>query len=156
MQTENQDNESKDRRKYTRLSVFSFMHAIATLSNSVSSEQKSRGGYGQYWTGLLEDISYDGAQVILPNDCRTHLKEHQDVAIDIRTTFVEDMRISVTAQVKYIVPAETHNGTRVGVQFTKLDINPQAQDAILRICEYGRKLKAVGTRQAEQVASAED
>jgi c-di-GMP-binding flagellar brake protein YcgR len=144
MQEQGQSYESTDRRKYKRLSVFSFMHATATLSDSVSTGQKGLGEHGQYWTGLLEDVSYNGAQIILPKGCEKHLKEQQDVAMRIKTTFIEDVKIDVTARLKYIVPAQTHNGMQVGVQFTGLDKNPQARDAILRICEYGQKLKAVG------------
>lgn len=153
MEKPNQSSESTDRRKHTRLSVFSFMHATATVSSST--EQKSRDERRQHWTGLLEDISYDGAQIILPNDCGGHLKEQQNVAIEIKTTFVEDMRINVAAQVIHIAPAENHKGVRVGVKFTGLDINSQARDAILKICEYGRKLKIVSKTQAEQPAYSE-
>ncbi len=152
MQTQEQNYESADRRKHKRLSVFSFMHATVTLSTSVSTGQKGRSDKGLYWTGLLEDISYDGAQIILPNDCEKHLKEQQDVAIDIKTTFIEVMKVNVTAQVIHIAPAGNHKGVRVGIQFTGLDENPETQDAILKICEYGQKLKAVGAKQAEQTA----
>jgi hypothetical protein len=156
MQEQDQNHESTDRRKHKRLSVFSFMHATATLSDSASTGQKGRGEHGQYWTGLLEDVSYDGAQIILPKGCERDLKERQNIAVRIKTTFIEDVKIDVTAQVKYIIPAKTHNGMQVGVEFTGLDENPQSQDAILRICEYGRRLKAISAQQAEQMANAED
>ncbi len=158
MQEQGQSHESTDRRKYKRLSVFSFMHATATLSDSVSTEQKEKGRseHGQYWTGLLEDVSYDGAQIVLPKGCEKHLKEQQNVAIRIKITFIEDVKIDVTAQVKYIIPAQTHNGMQVGVKFTGLDKNSQAQDTILRICEYGQRLKAVSAQQAEQMVNTED
>jgi len=74
----------------------------------------------------------------------------------IKTTFIEDVEIEVTTQIKYIVPAQNHNGMQVGVQFVGLDKNPLARDAILKICEYGQKLKAVGEQQAEQIAANKD
>jgi len=153
MQTSEQNHTSNERRQYNRLSVYSFMHATATLWDSAAAQQTETGEDGQSWTGLLEDISSDGAQIILPAGCRKHLNEQQDIAIRIKTTFVEDVNIDVTAQIKYIVPAQAHNGMQVGVQFVALEKNLQAKDAILKIYEYGQKLKAVGAQQAEQMAA---
>jgi c-di-GMP-binding flagellar brake protein YcgR len=153
MQTPEQNHNSNERRKFDRLSVYSFMHATAALRDSAAPQQTDTGEDGQSWTGLLEDISSNGAQVILPAGCQKHLNEQQDVVVRIKTTFLEDVNIEVTAQVKYIVPAQTHNGMQVGVQFTALEKNPKAKDAILKIYEYGQKLKAVGEQQAEQMAA---
>jgi hypothetical protein len=152
MQTPEHNHTSNERRKFNRLSVYSFMHATATLRDSAAAKQTDSCDDGQSWTGLLEDISSDGAQIILPAGCRNHLKEQQDVVMRIKTTFIEEVNINVTAQIKYIVPAQNHNGMQIGVQFTALGKNLQAKDAILRICEYGQKLKAVGAQQAEQIA----
>jgi hypothetical protein len=153
MQTPEQNHTSKERRKFDRLSVYSFMHATATLRDSAAAKQTDCCDDGQSWTGLLEDISSNGAQIILPAGCRNHLNEQQDVVMRIKTTFIEEVNIDVTAQIKYIVPAQSHNGMQVGVQFTALEKNPKAKDAILKIYEYGQKLKTVGAQQAEQMAA---
>jgi len=156
MQKPEQNHDSNERRQYNRLSVYSFMHATATLWDSAAAQQADTDEAGQSWTGLLEDISSNGAQIILPAGCRKHLNEQQDVVIRIKTTFIEDVNVDVTAQIKYIVPAQSHNGMQVGVQFIALEKNLQAKDAILRIYEYGQKLKAVGAQQAEQIAAKKD
>ncbi len=156
MQKPEQNHGSDERRKHNRLSVYSFMHATATLWDSVTAQQTDPDEHGQFWTGLLEDISSDGAQIILPKGCEKHLNEQQDIVMRIKTTFIEDVEIEVTTQIKYIVPAQNHNGMQVGVQFVGLDKNPLARDAILKICEYGQKLKAVGEQQAEQIAANKD
>jgi c-di-GMP-binding flagellar brake protein YcgR len=132
------------------------MHATATLRDSAAPQQTDSGQDEQSWTGLLEDISSNGVQIILPAGCRKNLTEQQHVVMRIKTTFIEEVNIEVTAQIKYIVPAQTHNGMQVGVQFTALEKNPQAKDAILRIYEYGQKLKAVGEQQAGQMAAQKD
>ena len=157
MQTYEQNYASnEERRKFNRLSVYSFMHATATVWDSATVQQTDSGEEGQSWTGLLEDISSNGAQIILPAGCRNNLNEQQNVVMKIRTTFIEDVNIDVTVQIKYIVPAKTHNGMQVGVQFIGLDENPPAREAILKIYEYGQKLKAVGEKQAEQIAAQKD
>jgi hypothetical protein len=156
MQMPEQNYDSNERRKHSRLFVYSFMHATATLSDSVSTEQKDRGTEGLCWTGLLEDISYDGAQIVLPTDSREHLREHQDVTVSIKTTFLEKLDFDVTARVRYIVPAQTHNGVQVGVQFRQLDKNQKAHDAIIKICEYGQKLEDVSETQSEQMTCPEN
>ena len=116
------------------------MHATATVQDAAAPQQAETCDDGQSWTGLLEDISSNGAQIILPAGCRSNLNEQQDIVIRIRTTFIEEVNFDVAAQIKYIVPAKTHNGMQVGVQFVGLNENPPARDAILTICEYGRKL----------------
>ena len=156
MQAPDQKTRTNDRRKYARCSVYGFMHATATLFDSASIEQTSRDEKTQSCTGLLADISRDGAQIIMPGDCQKYLKEHQHVTVRIKTTFLEKMDTDVAAQVKYIVPGRNTDGLQVGVEFANLQANPRAQAVISRICEYGRKLKAVGTAQAQQMASAEN
>lgn len=140
-----------ERRKFDRLSVYSFMHATATLWDSVKAQQANNEEDDESWTGLLEDVSSNGAQIIVPKSCGEHLNENQDVMMRIKTTFIEDVNIDVAAQIKYIVPARNHNGMQVGIEFTAMDRNPQAKEALLRICEYGRKLEAVSAQQAEQM-----
>jgi c-di-GMP-binding flagellar brake protein YcgR len=151
-----QNNSFSERRRFNRLSVYSFMHATATLRDSAAAQQKDTGDDEQSWAGLLEDISSNGAQIILPAGCQKHLNEQQDVVMRIKTTFIEEVNIDVTARIKYIVPAQNHNGMQVGVQFTALEKNPKAKDVILRIYKYGQKLKAVGEQQAEQMAAQKD
>jgi c-di-GMP-binding flagellar brake protein YcgR len=118
------------------------MHATATLSDTVSTGQTSERRTGQSWTGLLVDLSCEGAQIILPCGCEKYLKERQNVAMRIKTT-LNNTDVKLIAQVKGIVLSEGHDAVRVGVQFTELESNPDAKDVISRIYGYGEKLKAV-------------
>ena len=143
---------SSERRKLSRLSVYSFLHATAVLSDPDSTEESSDSEQKLYCTGLLVDISHDGAQLTLPVGCENHLKEQQEVKLHVRTTFIEEIKIDVDGRVIYVQPAENHNGMVVGVQFTGLDKNREAELQIEKICEYGKKLKAVNPEQAQQTA----
>ncbi|MFA5784904.1 MAG: PilZ domain-containing protein [Phycisphaerae bacterium] len=130
---------TSERRKHRRLSVFSFLHATATVAQQPTTDKNAQ---AKYWTGLLEDISYDGAQVRMPLDCHSHLCANQNVALAINTTFIEDISIDLNARIKYVNLVENENNIRVGIQFTGLEKNPREQDKILRLCDYGNKLKA--------------
>jgi len=119
----------------------------ATLSDQQTNERQTR----QSWTGLLADLSCDGAQIIMPGDSEEYLSEQQNVAMRIKATLI-DADINLTAQVKDITSANFPDAVRVGVQFTGLESNPDARDAIRRIYEYGEKLKAVNAEQVKQNA----
>jgi hypothetical protein len=95
-----------------------------------------------FWGLLYVDLSYEGSQIILPSDSDKYFSEQQDVAMHIKTILF-DTDINLTAQIKDIVPARFYNCTRYGVQFTELESNQEARDAIRKIYEYGEKLKAV-------------
>jgi len=142
MEERDQSDRSSDCRRYARKSVYSFLHATATLSDPVSIEPTSERQIGQSWTGLLVDLSCEGAQIILPGDNEKYLTEQQNVAMRIKTTLI-DVDIKLTAYVKDIIPIYCPDAVRVGVQFTGLESNPDAKNAISRIYEYGEKLKAV-------------
>lgn len=135
---------SADRRRYARRSVYSFVHATATLSDTTSTEETNEHQIGNSWTGLLVDLSCEGAQIIMSCGCEKYLREHQNVAMRIKTT-LNDADIKLTAQVKCITLTESHDAVRIGVQFTELKNNPDVKDAISRIYRYGEKLKAVNT-----------
>jgi hypothetical protein len=145
-----------DRRTHTRCSVYGFMHATATLSGAAAVEQGNPEEIARCCTGLLADISHEGAQLNMPGDCRKYLKENQKVIVRIKTTFTEKMDFDVPAQVRYIVGAGNTGGLQVGVKFADLQSHRAAETAIYKICEFGRKLKAVSAKQAEQTASADN
>ena len=142
MQEQEAGSTSSERRTFPRLCVYSFLHATAVLSDPDSTEESSDSKQKLYCTGLLADISHDGAQLILPAGCENYLKEQQKVKLHVRTTFIEELEIDVDGLVIYVQPAEKHNGMVVGVQFTGLDKNRRAALQIKKICEYGEKLKA--------------
>ncbi len=150
MQEQETGSISSERRKLSRLSVFSFLHATAVLSDPDSIEESSDSKQKLYCTGLLADISHDGAQLILPVGCENYLKEQQEVKLRISTTFVEEMKIDVDGLVIYVQPAKNHNGMVVGVQFTGLDKNRKAKLQIKKIREYGEKLKTVDPARTQQ------
>ena len=141
MQEQEAGNISSERRELPRLSVYSFLHATAILSDPDSIEGSSDSKQKLYCTGLLADISHDGAQLILPAGCENYLKEQQEVKLHVSTTFIEKMEIDVDGLVIYVQPAKNHNGMVVGVQFTALDKNRKAELQIEKICKYGDKLK---------------
>jgi c-di-GMP-binding flagellar brake protein YcgR len=142
MEGKNRSSKPLDRRKYPRSSVYSFMHATATLSAPISIGQTSQYQTEQSWTGLLVDMSCEGAQILLIGGTEKYLAEHQDVLMLIKTTLIET-DINLTARVKDIVPLYCPYATRVGVQFIGLESNQEARDVIRKIYEYGEKLKAV-------------
>ena len=156
MQEPDQNIGANDRRMYPRCSVYGFMHAVATLSDSSLSGQQNQDEMTRYCTGLLADISHEGAQINMPGDCRKYLKENQGVTVRIKTTFTEKLDFDVQAHVKYIVCAKNTDGLLVGVEFAELRQYPRVQAAVARICELGRKLKAVSAAQAEQTTSAKN
>jgi hypothetical protein len=144
-----------ERRELPRLSVYSFLHATAVLSDPDSIEGSSDSKQKLYCTGLLADISHDGAQLALPVGCENYLKEQQEVKLHVSTTFVEEMKIDVDGLVIYVQPAKNHNGMVVGVQFTGLDKNRRAALQIKKIHEYGEKLKTADSAQTQQRAFTE-
>ena len=146
---------SSERRKLSRLSVYSFLHATAVLSDPDSIEESSNSKQKLYCTGLLADISHDGAQLILPVGCENYLKEQQEVKLRVSTTFIGEMKIDVDGLVIYVQPAKNHNGMVVGVQFTGLDKNQKAELQIEKIREYGKKLKTAGSARTQQTAFTE-
>ncbi len=144
METRKQNCTSINHRRYIRWSVYDFIHATATLSDSMSIEQISECCSGRPWIGPLADISYEGAQIILPCGCEKYLREDQQISMRLKTT-LKETDIDVTARVKSIVPDDDHDAVRIRVQFSGLENNTKAADAISKICEYGEKLKAVKT-----------
>lgn len=138
-----------ERRKSPRSSVYGFLHATANFLDLASEDQTSQQQKGLLLTGLLVDLSREGAQIILPGDSEKYLSEQQDVAMRIKTTLIEK-DINLTARVKDITSVNFSDTVRVGVQFTGLENNPQAKDAIRRIYEYGEKLKAVNATQESE------
>jgi hypothetical protein len=149
MPDNNNYDKSADRRKYPRSSVYSFLHATATLSDPASSGRTSLQQKGHLLTGLLVDLSCEGAQIILPGDSEKYLSEQQDVAMRIKTTLIET-DINLTARVKDITSAGFSDAVRIGVQFTGLENNPDARDAIKKIYEYGEKLKNISASQESE------
>ena len=141
MQEQEAGSTPNERRELPRLSVYSFLHATAVLSDPDSIEESNDSKQKLYCTGLLADISHDGAQLALPVGCEDYLKEQQEVKLHVSTTFIEEMEIDVDGRIIYIQPAEKHNGMVVGVQFTGLDKNRKAALQIEKICKYGDKLK---------------
>lgn len=149
MQDKNLDSIPTERRRYPRSSVYSFLHATATLSDLASAGQTNQQQEGHLLTGLLVDLSCEGAQIILPGDSEKYLSEQQDVAMRIKATLIET-DINLTARVKDITSANFSDAVRVGVQFTGLKNNPEAKNAIKKIFDYGEKLKAVSASQVNQ------
>ena len=131
-----------NRRRFIRWSVYNFIHATAALSDSMSIEQISERRAGRPWIGPLADISNDGAQVILPCGCEKYLRENQQILMRLKTT-LRETDIDVAARIKSITPDDDLDAMHVGVQFSGLENNTKASDAITRICKYGEKLKAV-------------
>lgn len=142
MEARGQNSEQTDRRKHVRWSVYSFLHATATVSDCMSIDQIVKKQAGRCWIGLLADISHKGAQVVLPYDCEKYLRQGQHIAMLIKTS-LENMNVGVTAQVKSIAVGQNQNNVRIGVEFAQLESDTRAKDTISRICEYGRKLQAV-------------
>ncbi len=122
------DIKTADRRKQVRSCVYGFLHTTATLKN--------------YPAGILADISAQGAQIIVPYDSHNHPVENQNIRMEIKTT-IEHLNTSLNVLVKSVTITEDKN-LRIGVCFTDLSANPQAQSVIKRIYEYGQKLKAAG------------
>jgi hypothetical protein len=138
MEGRNHSSKPFDQGKYVSRSVYTFMHATVTLSESkqMSNRQNTQ------WTGVLVNLSYDGARITLPSDSEKYFTKQQNVAMRIKATLI-DTDISLTAQVKDIVPTNFPGAVYFDVQFTGLESNPDAQDAIRKIYEYGEKLKTV-------------
>ncbi|MGD9110127.1 MAG: PilZ domain-containing protein [Phycisphaerales bacterium] len=155
MKEPHRDYKLSDRRKNTRWSVYSFMHATATLLNSTTAEQIPENLPELSWTGLLVDISREGAQITLPSYCAKHFKQGQHIGMQIRTT-IKGLTTEVAAQVRSIESVHYQNNVRIGVQFTNIEANKEACDVITGICEYGRKFKAENEAQANGIVSAED
>jgi len=151
-----QDNpKSAERRRHERWSVYSFMHATATLLDSAATEQIPQNPPALYWTGLLVDISHEGAQVTLPSHCVKYFKQEQRIKMQIKTT-VKGLSTEVTAQIKSIEVIEYHDNVRIRVRFTNMENNKEAQNVIAEICEYGRKFKAESEAHANETISSED
>ena len=155
MQEQEAGSTPNERRELPRLSVYSFLHATAVLSDPDSIEGSSDSKQKLYCTGLLADISHDGAQLILPVGCENYLKEQQEVKLRVSTTFIGEMKIDVDGLVIYVQPAKNHNGMVVGVQFTGLDKNQKAELQIEKIREYGEKLKTADSARTQQTAFTE-
>lgn len=83
------------------------------------------------------DLSWEGAQIIMPGDSDKYFSEQQDVAIRIKATLT-GTNISLTARIRNIVPARVPDAIRFGVQFTGLENNRRAKYAIREIYEYGK------------------
>lgn len=132
-----------DRRKHTRWSVYNFLHATATLSESIEAINQNQPE--QCWTGLIVDISPEGAQVVLPRNCAERFTENQQIAMRIKISFLEKIKVDIIARVKSVVPDRDYNGLCIGVQFTGLESNAEARCKIRKICEYGRKLHTAET-----------
>lgn len=126
MESNEQNLTPSERRKQTRWSVYNFLRATATLSNCP--------------TGLLADISNEGAQVILPSHCENLLVVNQKINIHVKTS-LENCNFHLNAQVKSITATEDNN-LRIGVLFTDLENNFNAKQAVNTICEYSHRLLA--------------
>jgi hypothetical protein len=115
-----------DRRKQIRRSVYNFLHATATLKD--------------YPTGILSDISHQGAQIILPYDSQNHPVENQNSQLELKTT-IENLNTNLAVLIKSVTVTDDNN-LRIGLFFTDLPGNPKAQNIIHRICDYGQKLQS--------------
>ena len=144
MREQDSSGHAAHRRKCTRLSVCKFLRATATLSDYLSIEEKTGNKSQWCWTGLLIDISKEGAQIILPLGCEKHLEENQTVTMRIKTS-LENTNVDMLAQVKSIKPAEKHKGMRIGVSFIGLKSDRKAKNAVGIICEYVDKLQGAMT-----------
>ena len=144
-----------DRRKNTRWSVYSFMHATATLSNSTTTEQTPKSPPELCWTGLLVDISHEGAQVVLPSYCEKYFRQEQRINMQIKTT-IKGLTTKIIAQIKSIESIQYQNNVRIGVRFIGMESNKEARDIIAGICEYGRKFEAENTAQTNEIISPEE
>ncbi|MFA5553726.1 MAG: PilZ domain-containing protein [Phycisphaerae bacterium] len=128
MEPNEQNLTPSERRKQTRWSVYNFIRATATISNCPA--------------GLLADISNEGAQIILPCDCRNVLAVGKNVSVFIKTS-LEQCNLNLTAQVKSIAVSAQDDTIRVGLLFIGIENVPEAKEIIKKICEYGQKLQSV-------------
>lgn len=135
MLTQNQNGIPADRRKHTRWSVCNFLHASVTLSESETPKQAVQKQLERFCNGILADISHKGAQAVMPLDCEKYLRENKYITMHIKT-LLKNINIDVKAGITSLTPAENYDGIRVGVLFAELDSNPEAEDAIDKMCEY--------------------
>ena len=144
-----------ERRRRKRWSVYSFMHATATLSHYMADDETAKILPESYCAGLLVDISHEGAQITLPSHCAQYFQQGQDVKVQIKTT-IEGLTTEVTAQIKSIKVAQHNDNVSIRVLFTNMENNKEACDVVAEICEYGRKFKAEEEKHANETISAED
>jgi c-di-GMP-binding flagellar brake protein YcgR len=131
------------------------MNATATLLPSVSANQTQQRQSEQHWTGLLADISPNGAQVILPPGSEKYLKKGQQVNVRIKT-ILEDIDFNVTAEVKYVIKSQGSGSLQTGVHFTDLESNSRAQYEIMRFTKYIDRFQTSTDSQVESTTSAEN
>lgn len=131
------------------------MRATATLIDSTPVEQTPLSIPALYWTGLLTDISDEGAQITMPYSHAKYFKRGLRVNIEIRT-ILKGLNAEVTAGIKSIEVDPDNNIVTITVRFTDMDRNKKAQRVIARICELGKMLKGASAEEAKRILSGED
>lgn len=151
MNTPEDNSVTNNRRQHPRWTVYNFLRATAVVYESTSESQAGDGSKGLLWTGLLVDVSNQGAQIILPKGCESNLKEGQKITICIKTS-LENTDAQLIAIIKSIHATENQNAVRINAEFFELDKNTKAKVKIHQLCEYIDKLQAVEVSWAEMNA----
>jgi hypothetical protein len=154
MQLPDETANTDHRRGQGKRSVYSLMHATATLIDSTHTEQIPLDMPALYWTGLLTDISDEGAQITMSYNRAKYFERLLRVNIEIRTT-LKGLNAEVTAGIKSIEVAPDNNSVTITVRFTDIESNKKARDVIARICELGKMLEGANAKEAEQILFAE-
>lgn len=128
----------EEHRDNLRWSVNSFLQVTAKIWEHKPAEGDDEPG--QCWSGMLVNISCEGAQVILPEACQKHIHVNQIVAMRICVK-LEDINVDLSGQVKFIIPGQCYDTVRVGVEFTDLQNNQKGNAAVRRMCELAEKFQ---------------
>jgi anti-anti-sigma regulatory factor len=122
-----------ERRKYVRLRIPSWQQVNVLLWHGGRNDDYQKLLPGHTWLGWLVDISEGGIQVAINAVEKTSLCKGQLIGLEFRLNPAETL-LTFDAQIKEVLPTADGQNICVGLQFVKLEDNPEGRKGLKRLC----------------------